>query len=750
MATLQELIVKIGADTDGLDKIDQAASKLDTNLEGVRNTGEKLSGTGKSLTAGLTTPIVGMGAAILKTAGDFESSMNGVRAVTGASGQEFDDLQAKAREMGATTAFSATEAAEAMEFLGMAGWDTNEIMSGLPDVLNLAAAGSVDLSSAADIASNIMSGFNIEADEMGRVSDVLANAAANANVDLDMLGESMKYAAPVAQAAGWSLEETAAAVGILGDAGIQGSMAGSGLNNIIATLADTSSTGGRALEEFGVSALDSTGEVRPLTDILSDLADEGADVADVLRIFGLEAGPKMQALLGTGSEGLREFVEDLENSEGAAEDMAAIRMEGLNGSLKELSSAAQDLVLQIGDSGLLDVATKMVNKITEWAQGLQDANPKLLKWGTVIALVLAVLGPLLIILGMTITAIGNIAGVLKTVSSVFKIAAAAKWLFNAALWASPITWIVIGIIALIAVIVLLIVYWDEVKEAVGVAWDWIKEKLASVWDWIKGKAAEVWEGIKEFFSGIWEGIKSGVASAWDWIVSKISGAWDSIVSMVTGAVNRVKDWITNGFNSARDMAVNAFLSLHQRVTSTVQTLLGFVRSIPSRIRSALGNLGSLLTSAGRNVVQGLINGIKSMISNVGSAMSNIASTIRGYLPFSPAEEGPMSGSGAPEVSGARIAETLGEGIMSELHRIDQAADALMAPLDARVAGMRDVARHIPANVNAAVRHTGGRDDRLVLDVTGAGEEWKKLVRRMVRTEAGGDVQQMFGTGTGRR
>ena len=739
MATLQELIVKIGADTDGLDKIDSGLGK-------VRSAGEKLTDVGKTMTVGVTTPIVGMGAAVLKTAGDFEAGMNGVRAVTGASGQDFEDLQNKAREMGATTAFSATEAASAMEFLGMAGWDTNEIMSGLPDVLNLAAAGSVELAEAADIASNIMSGFGIEADEMGRVADVLANAAASANVDLNMLGESMKYAAPIAQAAGWSLEETAAAVGVLGDAGMQGSMAGTGLNSIIATLADTSSTGGRALEEFGVAALGANGEVRPLTDILADLADEGAGVADVLRIFGLEAGPKMQALLGRGSEGLQEFVDDLMNSEGAAQEMADIRMEGLNGSIKQLTSAAQELILQIGDSGLLDVATKVVAKMTEWTQRLQETNPQVLKWGTVIAAVVAAIGPLLIILGMTISAIGQIGGVLKLLIPIFRAAAMAKMLFSAALWASPITWIIIGIIALIAVIVLIIMHWDKVKENTIEVWDAIVAFLGSVWGWISSTASSVWGSIVDFFVGVWESIKSGVASAWDWVVSKIVGVWDSITSTVTGAVNGVRNFISNGFNAARDLAVSAVMGMHNRVVSTVQTLLGFVRSIPGNIRSALGNLGNLLRDAGRNVIQGLINGIRSMIGRVGSAMSNIASTIRSYLPFSPAKVGPMSGSGAPEVSGARIAETLSEGIMSELAAIDRAADALMAPVDARLAatrdGMRDV-RSIPANVRASVSHTGGRSDTLRLDVTGTDEDMKRLIRKMVR-RSGGDVQRVLG------
>lgn len=735
MATLQELIVKIGADTDGLDKIEQGLGK-------VRDTGSKMTDVGKNLTMGLTTPIVGMGAAVLKTAGDFEAGMNGVRAVTGASGQDFEDLQNKAREMGATTAFSATEAASAMEFLGMAGWDTNEIMSGLPDVLNLAAAGSVELAEAADIASNIMSGFGIEADEMGRVADVLANAAASANVDLNMLGESMKYAAPIAQAAGWSLEETAAAVGVLGDAGMQGSMAGTGLNSIIATLADTSSTGGRALEEFGVAALGANGEVRPLTDILADLADEGAGVADVLRIFGLEAGPKMQALLGRGSEGLQEFVDDLMDSEGAAQNMADIRMEGLNGSIKQLTSAAQELILQIGDSGLLDVATKVVAKMTEWTQRLQETNPQVLKWGTVIAAVAAAIGPLLIILGMTISAIGQIGAVLKFIVPLFKLAAAAKMLFNAALWLSPITWIVLGIIALIAVIILIIVYWDEIAAATAAAWDWIVAKLSQAWEWIKATAASVWESIKQFFADLWESIKGFFVSAWESIISTVDSAQQRVIAFVMGLVAKVLSWI-NRLAALPGMVAGFFQDMYQRAVQRGQSLLSFVRSIPSRITSALGNLGSLLRGAGRNVIQGLINGIRSMIGRVGSEMSNIASTIRSYLPFSPAKEGPLSGGGAPEVSGARIAETLGEGILSELHRIDQAADALMAPLDARVSGIRDVARHIPTNVNAAVRSTESRSDTLTLDVTGADEEWKRLMRKMVR-KSGGNVQAVFG------
>ncbi|WP_344014143.1 phage tail tape measure protein, partial [Nocardiopsis exhalans] len=475
-----------------------------------------------------------------------------------------------------------------------------------------------------------------------------------------------------------------------------------------------------------------------------DFESAGADASDMMQIFGTEAGPAMISLLNRGGDELEEFETQLQNSAGTAEEMAEIKMEGLQGQLKELQSAGEGLMLAIADSGLLETVTALASKVTEWVQELASANPQLIKWAVIIGAVVAAIGPLLIFVGMMITAVGQIGAVLKLLVPIFKAAALAKMLFSAALWASPITWIVLGIIALIAIIVLLIVYWDEVAAACAAAWEWIKDACAAAWDWIKSTAASIWDGIKAFFADTWDSIKSTVVSVWDAIAGFFSGIWNSITSTVTGAVNGVRDFISNGFNTARNLAIAAFTAMRDRVRSTIQGLLGFVRGIPGNIRSALGNLGSLLTGAGRNVIQGLINGIKSMIGSVGSTMSNVASTIRSYLPFSPAEVGPMSGNGAPEVSGARIAETLGEGILSELAAIDRAADALMAPLDARVSGMRDMTRHIPSNVNTAVRHSGGRSDTITLDVTGADGEFKKLIRRMVRTDGRGDVQTAFG------
>lgn len=736
MATLQELIVKIGADTDGLDKIEKGLGK-------VRDTGSKMTDVGKNLTVGVTTPIVGMGAAILTTAGNFESSMNDVRAVTGATGQDLQDMTDLAKEMGSTTAFSASESADALAFLGMAGLSAQESMDALPGVLDLAAAGGMELATTADIATNVLSGFGLEVDQLARLNDVLAEAARSSNTSVEQLGGGFQYVGPVASAAGMSLEETAATLGMLADAGIQGEQGGTALRGALSRLLQPTSEVQSRLDDLGVTISDADGSMRPFADIMGDLENAGADVNDMLTIFGVEAGPGMMAILQRGSDDLRDFTGNLENAEGAAKEMADIKMEGLQGQLKQLQSATEGVVLAIADSGLLETVTSLLTKAAEWVGKMSETSPELLKWATIIAAVVAAVGPLLIFVGMLITAVGKIGAVLKILIPIFKAVAMAKMLFSAALWASPLTWIVLGIVALIAIIVLLIVYWDDVAAAASAAWDWIVSSASTAWDWLVAFLVGILAWIVGLVTGWGASLLAVVTGAWDGATSAVSAAVDWIVGFVVGLVVGVLSFLAR-LAQIPGMVGAYFMGLYQRAKAHGQSLLGFVRGIPGNIRSALGNLSSLLTSAGRSVIQGLINGIKSMIGSVGSAMSGIASKIRSYLPFSPAKDGPLSGGGAPEVSGARIAETLGEGILSELAAIDRAADALMAPLDARVSGMRDMTRHIPTNVSTAVRHTGGRSDTITLDVTGADGDMKRLIRRMVRTDGRGDVQTAFG------
>lgn len=321
-----------------------------------------------------TAALAGIGIASLKVAGDFQQSMNKVKAVSGATGKEFQALEDMAKELGSTTQFSASQAAEAMGFLAMAGFDTKEIMQALPGTLDLAAAGAIGLGEAADIASNILSGYGMETKEIGRLNDVLAKTFTSTNVDMMMLGESFKYVAPVAAAAGLQFEEVSAAIGMLGNAGIQGSEAGTALRGSIAMLLKPSGEAEKAMKKLGFSATDSAGELRPLNEIIGQLEKSGASTADMMAIFGVEAGPAMMALVSQGSKSLKTLTKDLEESGGTAGKIAKTQQEGLNGAITGLKSAWEGLLLAIADSGILDAAEKLVDRFTDVIRTISESE----------------------------------------------------------------------------------------------------------------------------------------------------------------------------------------------------------------------------------------------------------------------------------------------------------------------------------------------------------------------------------------
>ncbi|WP_335936614.1 phage tail tape measure protein [Streptomyces sp. PTD5-9] len=384
----------------------------DSFASGLSGAGSKVKNAGTSLTTFVTAPVAALGIGVLKTAGDFEAGMNKVKAVSGATGTEFDQLRDQAKQLGATTQFSASEAADAMGFLAMSGFKAKDITSALPGVLDLAAAGAIGLADAADIASNVLSGYGFQAEDLGRVNDILAKTFTSTNTDMQMLGESFKYVGPVAKSAGLQFEETSAAIGLLGNAGIQGSQAGTTLRMAIARLAKPPKEAQKALQALGVSVVDSEGKMRPLVDIVGQLEKTGADTAQMMSIFGVEAGPGMQALVSQGSSALAQLTKDLENSGGTAERIAKVQMEGLNGSLKGLQSAAEGLALAIADSGILAWATQLTAGLTGLVSKLSAADPALFRIGTVVALVAATAGPALAALGFGISGIGTALGAL--------------------------------------------------------------------------------------------------------------------------------------------------------------------------------------------------------------------------------------------------------------------------------------------------------------------------------------------------
>ena len=316
----------------------------------------------------------------IQTTAQFEQSMANVKAITGATGKEFDTLTAFARELGATTMMSAQESADAMAFLGMAGWRTSEMMAGLPAILDLTVASGRDFATVADIVSDNLTAFGLTASDATMYSDALAYAMSNANVNMDTLGESLKYIAPVATSAGVSMQEAVAMTMMLGDAGIKGSQAGTTLRTVMLNLTGANEKATAKLKELGVAVFDSEGKTRSFADIIRDLnkATEGMTDAQKTAIantlVGKTAVSGFSVLLDQGADKLQAYTDGIHNSSGASAEMAEIMGDTLQGKVKIFESAMQDLQITIGNA-LLPTLTEGVESLTNFVTWLGQGCP---------------------------------------------------------------------------------------------------------------------------------------------------------------------------------------------------------------------------------------------------------------------------------------------------------------------------------------------------------------------------------------
>lgn len=322
--------------------------------------------------------VAGVGAASIKVGMDFEEGMSKVKAISGATEKEMSKLTSVAKELGATTQFSASEAAAGMEFLAMAGYKVNEITESMPGLLDLAAAGQMDLARAADVTTNIMSGFGLAAKETGRVADVLAKAASTANTDVSQLGEAMKYVGPIANSLGLSIEETSAAVGVLSNAGIQGGQAGTVLRAGLTRLANPTGKAAKLISELGIEMFDANGKMKDMPGVIAELEKGLAGMSDEQRavalstIFGQQAMSGWTALLDAGSDSLSNYTADLENAEGAAADMAKTMNDNLKGDLVLTKSALEGIGIAIYEN-LVNPLRESIQWFNSWLEAINGA-----------------------------------------------------------------------------------------------------------------------------------------------------------------------------------------------------------------------------------------------------------------------------------------------------------------------------------------------------------------------------------------
>lgn len=360
-------VLRASKDLEKLEQAEIKAEKGAVKLEGALLKAAKSAGI-----------LVGATLSIQKTfttIASFEKSMSGVQAVTGATAEEMEELRKVAKDLGATTEFTASQAAEGLRFLGMAGFSTAESIAAIPQVLDLATAASMDLATAADITSNMMSAFGIAATDAGKVADALATAASSANTDVIQMGDGMKYVGPVAAAMGVSISDTAAAIGTLSDAGIQGSMAGTGLRRVLSSLANTTPQARKALNRMGLDIKDLNPATNDLTDIVDRLSGAGLSAADALTIFGDRGGPAILALVENNAK-LQELTDKLQSVDGSASAMAGTMRDNLQGSMDGLNSAIESIIISIGESGLTAVMRAVIDTAASAARafsGMVDA-----------------------------------------------------------------------------------------------------------------------------------------------------------------------------------------------------------------------------------------------------------------------------------------------------------------------------------------------------------------------------------------
>lgn len=628
-----------------LKRLEEQANQSATALQKISATGEKLKdvgsnieGAGKKLLP-VTATVTALGTASVKTAADFEAAMSKVAAVSGATGSDLEALSKKAREMGSKTKFSASEAAEAMNYMAMAGWKTEDMLSGIEGVMNLAAASGEDLATTSDIVTDALTAFGLSAQDSGHFADVLAAASSNANTNVSMMGETFKYCAPIAGALGFSVEDTAEAIGLMANAGIKSTQAGTSLRTIMTNLSGEVKICGENIGEVTVATTNADGSMRDLSDILADCRtafsglSESEKAAAAESLVGKNAMSGFLALMNAGEGDIAKLSGAIDNCNGAAQSMADTMNNNLEGQLTILKSQLQELAISFGE-----ILLPAVKKIVNWVQGFIDvlnSLPDGVKETIVtVALIAAALGPVLIIIGKIITAVGTIMTIVPKVVGVIKAVKTAFLALNATMLANPIVLIIAAIAALVAAFIYLwnncdefrqfwIDLWESIKEIAIAVWEALKEFFVAAWEFIKTTAETVWNALASFFTWLWEGIKNTFTTVVNAISNFLSTMWNTIKSVAETIWNAISAFFTTIWNGIKTVVTTVVTAISTFLTTAWNT----IKTVITTVLNAIKTVFSTVWNAIKNVITTVVNGIKNTITTVWNGIKNTVTTV---------------------------------------------------------------------------------------------------------------------------
>lgn len=633
-----------------LKRLEEQANQSATALQKIGATGEKwkevggnIENAGKKLLP-VTATVTALGTASVKTAADFESSMSKVAAVSGATGSDLEALSKKAREMGSKTKFSASEAAEAMNYMAMAGWKTEDMLSGIEGVMNLAAASGEDLATTSDIVTDALTAFGLSAQDSGHFADVLAAASSNANTNVSMMGETFKYAAPIAGALGFSVEDTAEAIGLMANAGIKGSQAGTSLRTIMTNLSGDVKICGQNIGEVTIATTNADGSMRDLSDILADCRvafaglSESEQAAAAEALVGKNAMSGFLALMNASEGDIDKLSGAIDNCNGAAQNMADIMNDNLEGQLTILKSQLQELAISFGE-----ILLPAVKKIVGWIQGFIDvlnSLPDGVKETIVtIALIAAALGPVLIIVGKVISAIGTIMTIIPKLAGVINAAKGVIAAFNAVCAANPYVLIIAAIVALVAAFIYLwnnceefrqfwIDLWEGIKEIAIAVWEALKEFFKAAWEFIKTTAETVWNALATFFTGLWEGIKNTFTTVVNAISTFLTTMWSTIKTVAETVWNAISTFFTTIWNGIKTVVTTVVTAISTFLTTAWNAIKTTISTVLNTIKSVFETIWNAIKTTVTNVVNGIKNTTTTVWTNIKNTVTNLVNAIK--------------------------------------------------------------------------------------------------------------------------
>lgn len=621
-----------------LDNSSTAMTKLTAAGEKLQSVGDTISGVGKKMMP-VTLGITALGTAAVSTAANFESAMSQVQAtmgitkdsmseVDGQSVNTMDALTDLAKQMGETTAFSATECAEALNYLALAGYDTQQMCDTLPTVLNLAAAGGMELATASDMVTDAMSALGMETSDADVMVDQMAKTASSTNTSVEQLGEGILKIGATARSVKGGTAELNTALGILANNGIKGAEGGTHLRNVILSLQEGCENGAIAVGDMSVQVYDAEGNMRSLNDILGDMntAMDGMTAEEknniISKIFNKTDLASVNALLANTGDTWDDLQDSITNSAGAAQQMADTQLDNLQGQLTLLKSALEGLAISIGQI-LMPYIKSIVSHIQSFVDWLNNLDERTQKIIVTVALVVAAIGPVLIIVGKVISSVGTIMTIIPKIVSLMGTVKTAMAGLNATMAANPIGLIITAIGLLVAAFIYLwnncegfrefwINLWEKVKEIAVTVWNAIKDFFVSVWEAISGTFTTVVTAIRDFLSSAWEGIKNTVSTVMNAIHTVISTVWNAIKTVFETVFNAIKTVVTTYFNIYKTI---------------IETVLNVIKTVVTTVMNAIQTVITTVWNAIKTAVETVVNAIKTAVTTAWNAISTTTSTI---------------------------------------------------------------------------------------------------------------------------